>query len=307
MKRIVLPLVFIVLVIVGAYAGISYYFSDQLLFPHLLTDEELKAEYGPISLTEMGLEAETVTFPSRDGDTTLSGWWIAVPNSDKAFILVHGRGTSKKAMVGYAPLFIDRGISVLMMDLRGHGQSTPAYATFGDKERNDVLGAMDFLAQRGIGPEKKVGCFALSMGATAAYLAAMEDGKTAPSSLDLLVFDSGIADVPNSIRVNSEKVVGAATPFLLPGALMAARLRSGADFDEGNPIAHTATVSIPILFIMCTADEAVPFDDQKRLFEAYGGPKESVIFEGLGHHRGFREMRSEYVRALGAFLTAHTF
>ncbi len=307
MKRIVLPLIFVVLVVVGAYAGVSYYFSNQLLFPRLLTDEELKAEYGPISLIETGLEAETVTFPSRDGDITLSGWWIAVPNSDKAFILVHGRGTNKKALAAYAPLFLDRGISVLMMDLRGHGQSAPAYVTFGDQERNDVLGALDFLAQRGIGPEKKVGCFALSMGATAAYLAAMEDGKTVPSSLDLLVFDSGIADVPNSIRVNSEKAVGAATPFLLPGALVAAGLRSGADFVEGNPIAHTAEVSIPILFIMCTADEVVPFDDQKRLFEAYGGPKESLIFQALGHHRGFREMRSEYVRALEAFLTTHTF
>jgi fermentation-respiration switch protein FrsA (DUF1100 family) len=193
------------------------------------------------------------------------------------------------------------------MDLRGHGESTPAFVTFGDKERNDVLGALDFLAGRGIGPEKEVGCFALSMGATAAYLGAMEAGRSDPSSLDLLVFDSGIADVPKSIRVNSEKVVGAATPFLLPGALTLARLRSGADFEAGNPMAHTADLSIPVLFIMCTGDEVVPYDDQKRLMEAYSGPKESLVFEGLGHHRGFREMRSEYERAIGAFLAAHKF
>ncbi len=306
MKKISYLLV-VVLVIVGAYIGVSYYFSNQLLFPHLMTDEELKAEYGQISPGDVGLEPEAVTFPSRDPGITLAGWWIEVPGSSRAFILVHGRGTNKKAMVGYAPLFIDRGISVLMLDLRGHGESTPAFVTFGDKERNDVLGALDFLAGRGFGPEKKVGCFALSMGATAAYLAAMEDGKTKPSSLDLLIYDSGIADIPNSIRVNSEKVVGAETPFLLPGALVMARLRSGANFEAASPIAHTADLSIPILFIMCTQDEVVPFDDQKRLLDAYAGPKESLVFEGLGHHRGFREKRSEYERALRTFLADYKF
>ena len=307
MKKIIQPLVILALIIVGAYVGISYYFSNQLLNPSLLTDEELKAEYGAIIPTEVGLEVETVAFPSRDSGITLSGWWIEVPGADRAFILVHGRGTNKKALVGYAPLFIDRGISVLMLDLRGHGESTPAFVTFGDKERNDVLGALDFLAEKGIGPEKQVGCFALSMGATAAYLAAMDANVSKPSPIDILVFDSGIADVPSSIRANSEKVVGAATPFLLPGALALARLRSGADFEDANPMAHTADLSIPVLYIMCSGDEVVPFDDQKRLFYAYSGPKDSLVFEGLGHHRGFREMRSEYERSLRAFLAAHSF
>ena len=63
MKKIILPLVILALVIVGAYLGISYYFSNQLLFPSLLTDEELKAEYGPIIPAEVGLEVESVTFP----------------------------------------------------------------------------------------------------------------------------------------------------------------------------------------------------------------------------------------------------
>jgi dipeptidyl aminopeptidase/acylaminoacyl peptidase len=307
MKKITLSVVIVILVIAVAYVGVSYYFSSQLLYPHLMTEEELKAEYGPTTPVEVKLDPEAVTFPSRDPGITLSGWWIEVPNSTRAFILVHGRGTNKKATVSYAPLFVDRGISVLMMDMRGHGESAPAFSTFGDKERNDVLGALDFLGEHGYGPEDNIGCFALSMGATAAYLAAMEDGKTDPSSLDVLVFDSGIADVPNSIRVNSEKVVGAATPFLLPGALVAARLRSGANYADGNPIAHAADLSVPVLFIMCTADEVVPYDDQKRLEEAYAGPKESLVFEGLGHHRGFREKRSEFERGLSAFLSAHGF
>ncbi len=307
MKKIILPLVIAALGIGAAYAGISYYFSNKLLFPPLLTDEELKAEYGPIIPAEVGLEAETVAFPSRDGGVTLSGWWIVAPDSNDAFILVHGRNSNKKAMVDYAPFFVGSGISVLLLDLRGHGESTTAYATFGDKERYDVLGALDFLRERGIGPDKKVGCLGLSMGATAAYLAAMDADAQDPSSIDILVFDSGISDVPAGIRANSEKVVGGATPFLLPGALFLTMIRSGADFTAANPMAHVADLSIPVLFVMHTKDETVPFEDQKRLFEAYAGPKDSLVFEGLGHHRGFREKRAEYERALRTFFAAHGF
>lgn len=307
MKKFILPIMIIALIIAGAYAGVSYYFSNKLLFPPLLSDEQLKAEYGPIDLTEAGLEAETVTFPSRDGDITLSGWWIAAPNSDSAFILVHGRNSNKKAMVDYASFFAGRGTSVLLLDLRGHGESTPAYTTFGDKERYDILGALDFLAQRGIGTDKKVGILGLSMGATAAYLAAMDADALDPSSVDILVFDSGIADVPGSIRANSQKAVGCATTFLLPGALFLTMLRSGADFEAANPITHAGDLSIPILFVIHTNDETVPFDDQKRLLDAYAGPKDSLIFEGLGHHRGFREKRFEYERALRVFFGTHGF
>lgn len=307
MKKIVLPLLIVALVIAGAYASVSYYFSNKLLFPPLLSDEQMKAEYGPILPSEVGLEAESVSFPSRQGDITLAGWWIAVPDSDRAFILIHGRNSNRKAMVDYAPFFIDHGISVLLLDLRGHGGSTRAYATFGDNERYDVLGALDFLAEKGFGPDEKIGCLALSMGATAAYLAAIDADKIDPSSIDIMIFDSGIADVPGSIRVNSEKVVGGATPFLLPGALCLTRMRSGADFTAANPIAHADDLSIPILFVMHTADETVPFDDQNRLFTAYGGPKQSLIFEGLGHHRGFREKRAQYEQTLRRFLADNAF
>lgn len=307
MKKIALPILIVALVIAGAYASVSYYFSNKLLFPPLLSDEQMKAEYGPILPSEVGLEAETVSFPSRRGDITLAAWWIAVPDSDRAFILIHGRNSNRKAMVDYAPFFIDHGISVLLLDLRGHGDSSPAYATFGDNERYDVFGALDFLAGKGFGPDEKIGCLALSMGATAAYLAAMDADRVDPSSIDIMIFDSGISDVPASIRANSEKVVGGATGLLLPGALCLAEMRSGADFETANPIVHAADLSIPILFVMHTADETVAFDDQNRLFTAYGGPKQSLIFEGLGHHRGFREKRAQYEQTLRKFLADNAF
>ncbi|MBN1573476.1 MAG: alpha/beta hydrolase [Deltaproteobacteria bacterium] len=301
----------VIVVVLAVYGGVSYYFSSKLLYPHLANDEELKAEYGPISPDEVDLAVEDVQFQARgDDEITISAWWIETKRASyqkKAFILVHGANSNKKALTRYAPFFVSRGISALLIDLRGHGESSKGYNTFGDKERNDVMGAVDFLSEKGYAPEDDIGLFGLSMGATASYLAAMDLNKKKAGTVDILIFDSGIADVPSSIEFNSRKAVGGAVTFLLPGALITAWSRSCADYKDGSPIAHLDDIDIPILFVMHDMDEIVPYDEQVELYEGYKGPKEELKFEGLGHHRGHVEKKVEYEEAVDKFLKKYNF
>ncbi len=307
----------IIVVIFAAYGGVSFYFSNKLLLPPLMGDEELKAEYGPITPEDVELTIEEVSFPARangfdginafDDKVIIHAWWIEAKaegtNTPKrAFILVHGRNSNKKALIRFASLFVSKGISTLLIDLRGHGESTDSFVTFGDKERYDVLGAVDYLFTKGYGPDDKIGLLGLSMGATTSFLAAMDLNAEKDGSVDVLIFDSGIPDVPASIVFNSKKAVGDAAPFLLPGALVVARLRSGANFKDGNPIAHTDKINIPILFIIHEMDELIAYDEQKKLFEEYSGPKQILEFEGLGHHRGHVEKKAEYEDEVNKFL-----
>ena len=292
----------LVAVLILGYGGISWYFSNQLLYPPLMDEGELAAEYGFLEPGDVGLEADAVTVTSVDEEAlSLSGFWIDA-GGDAAFVLVHGRNSNKKALVRYAPMFVDRGVSVLLMDLRGHGDSDFGYATFGDRERYDVMGAVAWLNDAGYDSDSHIGIMGISMGGAASILAAMELTADDPGAVDALIFDSILADVPASIVVNAEKAVGGAVPVLLPGALCVTRLRSGADFEAGNPMAHAADMTVPALFIMHTADDMVPIEDQERLFEAYGGPKEEITFEGLGHHRGHQEKTDEYETAVDGFL-----
>jgi len=303
MKKGWIFLLGLLIVLVLAYGGVSWHFSNQLLYPPLMSDSELAAEYGFLELRDVGLEGDVVTVTSLDEDAlSLSGWWIDA-GGDSAFVLVHGRNSNKKALVRYAPIFVDRGISVLLLDLRGHGDSDFGYATFGDRERYDVMGAAAWLAEKGYDSTAHVGIMGISMGGTASILAAMELTADDPDAVDALIFDSILADVPASIVFNAEKAVGGAVPVLLPGALLVTKLRSGADFQAGNPMAHAADMTVPALFIMHTTDDMVPVEDQERLFETYCGPKEEITFEGLGHHRGHQEMKDEYEAAVEEFLT----
>src|SRR2546428_3551530 len=75
---------------------------------------------------------EDVSFESRDG-IPLKGWWFAVAGADRAAVLVHGRGRNRINSTfhpdGIARMLLSHGYSVLLFDLRGHGESGGAGKT----------------------------------------------------------------------------------------------------------------------------------------------------------------------------------
>ena len=56
-------------------------------------------------------------------------------------------GTRYRAR-SWAPIFWDRGCDILAYDHRGHGDSTPAFHTYGYHEKEDAVAALDWFADR---------------------------------------------------------------------------------------------------------------------------------------------------------------
>lgn len=115
---------------------------------------------------DAGMPFEDVEFPARDG-LRLSGWFIpARENSKGTVIVVHGWPWNRLGegadhlfgnVIGARPVDILRlihalhqaGYAVLSYDTRNHGLSAGSKAvTFGLKEADDVLGAVDYLTGR---------------------------------------------------------------------------------------------------------------------------------------------------------------
>ncbi len=139
------------------------------------------------------LSYEDVSFTSRNDQVALSGWFIPARNSDRAVVFVHGKDSCRSCefsnhSLDFASDLHERGFNVFMFDLRGHGQSSAARVSFGLLEKNDVLGAVDWLRDRGFAPGR-IGVLGVSLGsASAAYAAAEEP------AIGALVIDSGFAD-----------------------------------------------------------------------------------------------------------------
>jgi hypothetical protein len=145
---------------------------------------------------DFGLDYEDVTFQASDG-VTLSGWLVK-GNTDKVVIQTHfGIQCSRS---GYTPRdkglikgwpedihflkhvkhLVDAGYTVLMYDLRNHGNSedgTCEWITGGLEEYKDVIAAVDFITNHPDYKDARIGLMSICMGANSTtYAYGIEGG-----------------------------------------------------------------------------------------------------------------------------------
>lgn len=118
---------------------------------------------------ETDLECERVEFLSQDG-LRLKGWLLP-GDKRKLILLIHGLGGSGTSMMNQARLLHKAGYSVMMPDLRAHGDSEGDTIT-GVWEVHDILGALEYLKNRPDVDVSQVGILGISFGAQVALQAA---------------------------------------------------------------------------------------------------------------------------------------
>ena len=250
-----------------------------------------------------GLEYETVRLRSRVDHFKLSSWYIPNRNAERAMILVHGRDASKQnAISGKLPELASElhraGMAVLMLDLRGHGQSEGKRYTWGVFERRDVLGAVDFLLDEGFLPGK-IGVLGISLGGAAAVGAAYEE-----PAIGIVVLDSTFADLQALVKPNWRKVSGLPMIFLSSTLLMWQAMYRF-DLRKVKPAQELGEMAPrPVLVLHSQSDETVPVAHGIRLAEA-APISEVVLFDGCEHAELFRDSPGKYLRIIKEFLVTH--
>jgi len=246
---------------------------------------------------EYGLTYHDVEFPAMDG-VKIRGTWIPSPGSDKVVVILHGHGCSMDWDIQRAPHFHGAGFNVLLFDFRAHGRSEGSMATFGYLERQDVLGAVEFLKQRGM---RHIGLLGFSYGGMASMLAA-------PLSQDIkaVISDGGPARIISAIAGRAQEMH---LPALLGRFLgwlivLVTSLRLGVNLFRYEPVRWVGKISPrPILFIHGELDQYLPdFDD---LFNATGEPREAWRVAGVGHTKVSEAYPEEFYQRVIAFFTKY--
>ncbi len=152
------------------------------------------------------ISPDEVNFASRDGRARICGWYLPAGQPMAAAVLVLGQDgcwgadlssgsrTAHLRTLALAKSLRDKGISVLMIHLRDHGRSSAARTGFGELERHDVLGAVDYLLERGY-LAGRIGVIGASVGASAALMAAAVE-----PAIGAVVADSPGADFAATVR-----------------------------------------------------------------------------------------------------------
>jgi dipeptidyl aminopeptidase/acylaminoacyl peptidase len=241
-----------------------------------------------------------VRLPSRDPGIEVAGWWLptidpATGATAPAVIVVHGFTACRHdhAVLLPAGMLHRNGFSVLLMDLRDHGDSTREDGRFagGTDEYRDVLGAWDWLqAEHGIAA-RSIGLVGISLGAATVLLAAgREPGVAAVWE------DSSYADLGSAI--DAELAREGYPGFLAFGGVLAARLISGDDLVSYSPLDAVGMLDgRPLSIIHGTDDSRLSVDYGHRLEAAIladGGTVESWYVDGAGHTEALVTHADEY-------------
>jgi pimeloyl-ACP methyl ester carboxylesterase len=277
-------------VLAVAYLSVGLFVALRLSAPNRQPTERTPGD--------VGLEYREVSFESTDG-VQLAAWWVppaANEGSSHLAVLVHGWGGDKSDLqvVETAPIYARAGYGVLLLDLRGHGESGGEHRTLGYKETQDVLGALAWLKKQGYEPGEVV-LHGWSMGGATVVRAAPGTGVAA------VVEEASYADLPLILKKLLPEESGLPRLFN-PGILLAGKLFL--DFDPwavrpSEDAARLRQEGVPLFVIHSTGDETIPSEHADLFVEAYPEAKLWKL-EGYGHVEGYTH--PEYEERLLDFL-----
>ncbi|MSP14052.1 MAG: alpha/beta fold hydrolase [Chloroflexi bacterium] len=288
-------LIWVILVVavmlVVAYFAIGAYVATQLTKVSRQSQKATPADYS--------LAFENTRFPSRDG-LQLVGWFIPAPGSQRVLVMVHGRNSCRSCefngkFVEAAAKFQKAGYNVLLFDLRGHGESQGSHFTMGAEERWDVLGAVDWLQQRGF---TQIAVLGASLGAGSAVEAAAD--PQGGQGIKALVLDSCYSDLPNLLRAKFTAETGL-PDFLIAGSLEMEKLLQHVDMAAIKPAVELHRINTPLFLIFGDQDDQVPraqyWDNVAARPDA-----ETWLLENVSHVGAYPHNPDAYVARVVAFL-----
>jgi pimeloyl-ACP methyl ester carboxylesterase len=283
------------LVAIGLLACVIGYLSVS----YVVADRLTHAERHPIGRSPQVAAAtyEDVALRTSDG-LTLRGWFFPV-RGDRAAILIHGRHSNRAEYQGrlehIADFLITQGFSVLLFDLRGHGDSDGERFSLGQFERFDVASAIDFVASRGV-PESRIALLGISLGAGTAIQELLLHPK-----IGALISDSSYEDAFTEV----EEVLpqeGGVPGWFTPGVFFMTRIAFGLDGDQVRPIVVVrAHPERAILFIHCDTDGLIRVHHAEDLRAASANAASALwIAHGCDHAAASDMYPAEYrTRVLG--------
>jgi pimeloyl-ACP methyl ester carboxylesterase len=231
--------------------------------------------------------------------------WVMEPKNGPArgtVILLHGFLANHNFVRGAAETFCQAGYRSILVDLRGHGESTGDRITFGVAESHDLLQVTDYLQAHQLAG-KNIAVYGTSLGAAVAIQYAALDPRVA-TVIAVAPFATLKDETPHFART--------LLPFpglFLSDADYAEVLKDAGEIasfnpDDANPLAAITRTHAKILLIHGALDMVIPADQSRRLHAA-APESELSILPFSGHWDACADLTGEVPRLALRFLDKH--
>jgi dipeptidyl aminopeptidase/acylaminoacyl peptidase len=260
---------------------------------HALT---FKKQFEPIAI----IEDASVLASDR---IVLRGWYV-VPRhwNGRVVLLLHGLSDNRMGMVGYAEFLSKEGYSVVMPDLRAHGNSEGSLESYGFYESGDVKTWVDSILRK-LGVKSIFG-LGESLGAAILLQSLSKENR-----FSAVVAESSFCDFRTISYERIGQLIGCgpmgAKIFFVPmveTGLAAVRLMHNLDLATISPLRAVSRTRTPILFIHGLADQNIPVSNSRKLLKSALAPAELWEVANAGHSASYGRSPTEFkARVLGWF------
>jgi fermentation-respiration switch protein FrsA (DUF1100 family) len=257
--------------------------STWLLLSLLLYIFQPKFVYFPYSSLQAtprdaGLAYEDIYLTTSD-DLKVHGWYVPHDQPRATLLFLHGNGGNISHRLEKLRIYNQLTLSVFIIDYRGYGMSEGSPSEQGTYL--DAESAWNYLTQDRHIPASDIIIYGESLGgAVATWLASRVEAGA-------LIVES----VFTSIQAMGKHYY----PYL-PVTLIA-RIKYPV-------IKHIKEVHSPVLNIHSPADDIVPFNMGKAVYEAANQPKDFLEITG-DHNGGFLQSGQLYIDGLNRFILTH--
>ena len=265
-----LKFIFVVAACYGLLVVVVYLMQGRMLYL-----AEVPGRALTMTPADVGMDYQDVSIESADG-VTLHGWFIA-GRSSQVLLFFHGNAGNISHRLDSIAQFRDLGLSVLIIDYRGYGQSEGRTTEKGIYRDADA--AWRYLIESRSIAATDVVIFGRSLGASvASWLAARHQPLA-------LILESSFTSVPD--------VAQDLYPWL-PARWLSRLSHATRDFVQ--------EVHCPVLVIHSRDDEIIPFHHGEAVFESANEPRTLLAIHGT-HNDAFLRDERVYVEGLRTFLT----
>jgi len=235
---------------------------------------------------DFGLKFESFNVQVEQ-NVNLSCWFIPAETEKAVLIVSHGVADGKSGLLHCVLPFLKSGFSLVMYDLRHHGESGGEFCTLGFYETKDLLALTDFVKKK-YAHEKPLFYWGFSLGATISILAAAQK-----SDVKAVVARSPFINIRSVVKHYALKFYYMPYWPVIPLALKLFEWKTGANVNEVDILRYSDKLkNIPILLIGSDNDKQVPLKWLETLRRNIGDSTELLVGP-YGHTEVYEVMESD--------------
>lgn len=291
-RRFILLIILLTLISAIVVSAISAFAGWKLIHPERLSISDFSANIVP--------SYDDVSFKDIHGDILLKGWYFSVTGSNKTIILAHGYEKNRlhfgEETIHLVKNLLDTGYNVLAFDFRNCGESGGDTTTFGVYEKDDLLGAIQYVKNKG---SETIVLMGFTTGASACLLAAADS-----KDVDAVIAESPYSALNTYFEENIDILSGLPKVPFNKATTLATFLLAGIDPDEARPEKAVLSISPrPILLIHSKDDSKVPIENSRSIYRA-SNSSSIKFWEAIGadNEEIYQYNPEEYVKRVTNFL-----